>query len=102
MELSFKEDHISQIPALILLEKLGFKYVSPEEAIEVRGGKTSNVLLEPILRKQLRNINSTVQVSGNSNHHLLSLTKYRNGITAMRNVAMNNGYIAANQEIYDC
>ena len=31
---SFKEDHISQIPALQLLQKLGYIYLSPDEALE--------------------------------------------------------------------
>ena len=56
--LSFKEDNISQIPALQLLQKLGYTYLSPEESIRLRGGKTSNVILEPILRSQLNLINS--------------------------------------------
>ena len=41
MTLSFKEDHISQIPALMLLEKLGYSYLSPAEALEMRGGNTT-------------------------------------------------------------
>ncbi len=53
---SFKEDHISQIPALQLLQKLGYTYLSPAEAEKLRGGKTSNVLLEDILRTQLKEI----------------------------------------------
>ncbi len=40
---SFKEDHISQIPALQLLQNLGYTYLSPAEAEKFRGGKTSNV-----------------------------------------------------------
>ncbi|OAV67573.1 hypothetical protein Barb4_02409 [Bacteroidales bacterium Barb4] len=58
--ISFKEDHISQIPALQLLQKLGYTYLSPEKALELRGGKTNHVLLEPILRKQLEEINSMI------------------------------------------
>jgi len=50
---SFKEDHISQIPALQMLQKLGWTYLAPAEADRLRGGKTSNVLLEDILRDQL-------------------------------------------------
>ena len=46
---SFKEDHISQIPALQFLQNIGYSYVSPEEADRMRGGKTSNVILEEIL-----------------------------------------------------
>ncbi len=55
---SFKEDHISQIPALQVLQNLGYIYLSPEEALVLRGGKTTNILLEDILRRQLREINS--------------------------------------------
>jgi type I restriction enzyme R subunit len=33
MELpSFKENHISQIPALQMLMKLGYRYLTPDEA----------------------------------------------------------------------
>ena len=56
--ISFKENDISQKPALELLQKLGYKYLSPEEALAMRGGKTSNVLLEEVLRRQLRELNS--------------------------------------------
>ena len=28
MPISFKEDHISQIPALLMLEKLGYTYLT--------------------------------------------------------------------------
>jgi len=38
---SFKEDHISQIPALQILMKLGYTYLSPEEALQFRGNKTT-------------------------------------------------------------
>jgi len=58
MELpSFKEDHISQIPALQLLMKLGYRYITPDEALEARGNRSSNVLLETILKRQLQEIN---------------------------------------------
>ena len=50
--ISFKENHISQIPAIELLQKLGYNYIMPDEALEMRGRKTSNVLLEDILRNQ--------------------------------------------------
>ena len=36
---SFREDHISQIPALQLLQKLGYKYLSPEEEEKLREKK---------------------------------------------------------------
>ena len=56
--ISFKEDHISQIPALQMLIKLGYTYLSPIEALQYRWDKTTNVILEDILRRQLKEINS--------------------------------------------
>lgn len=41
---SFLEDHISQVPALQLLVKLGYTYLSPEEALAQRQGKAGQVL----------------------------------------------------------
>lgn len=99
MTLSFKEDHISQIPALMMLEKLGYTYLSPAEAMELRGGKTSNVLLEPILRNQLRNIN-TVQVSSQRTI-VFSEQNISAGIEALRNLPMSEGYMTASQTAYD-
>src|SRR5579859_6445713 len=61
---SFRENDASQLPALSLLMRLGYTYLSPEEALAARGGKTSNVLLEDILRAQLKAINS-IQAGGN-------------------------------------
>ena len=46
---TFKEEYISQIPALQLLMQLGFQYLSQEEALAARGGKRSNVLLTEVL-----------------------------------------------------
>ena len=48
------EKYLSQIPALQELMNLGYTFLSPEEALKERGGRTSNVLLENILRVNLR------------------------------------------------
>ena len=99
MPLSFKEDHISQIPALMLLEKLGYSYLTPAEALEMRGGNTANVLLEPILRERLENIN-VAQVSSTKTA-LFSPQNITLGIEALRNVSNSEGYITTSQTIYD-
>jgi type I restriction enzyme R subunit len=56
---TFKTDekHLSQIPALQLLLAMGYEYISPEAALVERQGRFSNVLLEHILRDQLKEIN---------------------------------------------
>lgn len=100
MNISFKEDHISQIPALQLLQKLGYKYLSQEEALTLRDGKTTNVLLESVLRRQLSEINAEIQVSGTRTSYF-STQNIENGIIAMRNIPVDEGYISANQYVYD-
>lgn len=97
---SFKEDHISQIPALQMLQKLGYTYLSPTEAENMRGGKTSNVLLEDILRKQLQSINSDKRISSTKTTYI-SDTNIENGIRAVKELPMNEGYIAASETLYN-
>jgi len=97
---SFKEDHISQIPALQLLQKLGYTYLSPAEAENLRGGKTSNILLEDILRKQLKEINSEKRISSTKTTYI-SDANIENGIRALKELPMNDGYIAACETAYN-
>ena len=87
MPISFKEDHISQIPALLMLEKLGYTYLTPDEALALRGGNLANVLLEPVLRKQLAAIN-VVQVSS-VRTTVFSEQNITAGIDALRNIPMD-------------
>lgn len=96
---SFKEDHISQIPALQMLVKLGYNYLSPVEAERLRGGKSTNVLLEDVLRKQLKEINS-IRVSANKTS-LFTDENIDRGILALKNLPMNEGYIAACEKAYN-
>ena len=37
---SFQEKLISQLPAVALLQNLGYEYLSPEKAVEARGRPT--------------------------------------------------------------
>ncbi len=90
---SFKEDHISQIPALQLLQKLGYTYLSPDEALELRGNKTTNVILEKVLRTQLKEINS-IRVSSTKTS-LFTDANIEAGILALKDLPMNEGYISA-------
>ena len=97
---SFKEDHISQIPALQLLQKLGYTYLSPGEAENLRGGKTSNVLLDDVLRKQLKEINSEKRISSTKTTYI-SDANIENGIRVLKELPMNEGYIAACETAYN-
>jgi len=96
---SFKEDHISQVPALQMLVNLGYTYLSPADAERLRGGKTTNVLLEDVLRKQLKEINS-IRVS-TSKTSIFSDENIERGILALKNLPLNEGYIAACERAYN-
>lgn len=99
MLLNFKEDNISKVPALELLQKLGYTYISPDEALAMRGGKMSNVLLEDVLRNQLRELNS-IKADGYKVARF-SEQNIENGVTAIRNVPMEGGYISGNEAVYN-
>ncbi len=94
---SFKEDHISQIPALQLLIKLGYKYLSPEEALIERNNKTSNVILERILENQLRQMNN---IDFKGNNYPFSNNNITNAIQSLKQILFD-GLVRTNEKIYD-
>jgi len=95
---SFKEDHISQIPALQMLINMGYTYLSQEEALQARGNKTSNVILDDILRKQLKEI-SSIQVSSSKTSYF-SDANIETGIRALKEVPLVDGFISASEKVY--
>lgn len=60
---SFQEAPISQIPALRMLQQLGYSYLTPEECAVERKGKFGRVLLEGVLAGQLKRLNK-ISVKG--------------------------------------
>ena len=95
---SFKEDHISQIPALKLLMNMGWKYLSPDEALVARGGRSSNVLLEGILKAQLGKIN---KIEYKQKEFAFSESNINNAILAIRDLPVQDGFLAANKAYYE-
>ena len=95
---SFIEDHISQLPALQLLMKLGYTYLSPEQELEARTGRSSNVLLEGILKTQLQKIN---HITYKGKEFPFSEANINAAILALRDLPVQDGFLAANQAFYD-
>jgi len=58
--IEFSELTRSQLPALHLLQNLGYIYLSPREALILRGGRADSVLLEAVLLDWLAK-NNTIQ-----------------------------------------
>ena len=51
------EKHQSQIPAMQLLVAMGFKPLSQDDALQLRGGRQRNVVLDDVLAENLMRIN---------------------------------------------
>lgn len=57
-QVDFDEVRQSQLPAAWLLMQLGYKYISREQALALRGGDDSRYLLTDVLKRSLMRINS--------------------------------------------
>ena len=95
----FRTDELflSQIPALQLLINLGFTYLAPVEALTARGAKQGNVLLEEILRGQLKKLNR-IQYKNDQFH--FSEENIQSAIQRLKNVKYD-GLLKTNEAIYD-
>ena len=83
-----------------LLQKLDYTYLNPAEAEKLRGSKTSNILMDDILRKQLKEINSEKRISSTKSTYI-SDANIENGIRALKELPMNEGHIAACEAVYN-
>jgi type I restriction enzyme R subunit len=95
---SLFEDHVSQIPALQLLQNLGYVYLRREEVHLERGGNRSNVLLEGVLEKQLRRLN---RINFKGANHEFSDANVQAAIQTLKDGALTDGLIRTNERIYD-
>ena len=93
----FNEKHLSQIPALQLLANLGFRYLTPAEALAMRGGRLSNVLLEDVLRDSLKRIN---RIQHKGDQYLFSEENLQTAIQRLKNVKYD-GLLKTNEAVYD-
>ncbi len=93
----FSEKHLSQIPALQQLINLGYQYLPPTQAMTERGGRASNVLLENILRDQLKKINRIRYKGG---EYLFSEENIQSAIQKLKTVQYD-GLQKTNEAIYD-
>lgn len=93
----FNEKYLSQIPALQVLLNLGFEYLSPAQALKERQGKNGNVLLEGILRDQLKRIN---RINYKGRKYLFSEENIQSAIQKLKNVKYD-GLLKTNEVVYD-
>ena len=91
------EQTTSHLPALHLLQNLGYTYLTPQEALQLRGGRLSNVLLEEVLVSWLRE-NNSIQYKGRnipfSEGNIIS------AVDALK-VDISDGLVRTNEKIYN-
>ncbi|MBV5319950.1 MAG: type I restriction endonuclease subunit R [Chlorobium phaeobacteroides] len=91
------EKYLSHIPAVQLLVAMGYTYLSPVEALRERQDRTSNVLLENILRSQLKEINSIRYRGGD---YLFSEENVQSAVQKLKNIKYD-GLLKTNEAVYD-
>ncbi len=94
---SFTEDHISQVPALQLLQHLGYRYVTEDEAVQLRGGRQSSVLLDGVLEQQLRKIN---KIHYKGEEFEFSEGNIQSAVQALKELPFD-GLVRTNEKIYE-
>jgi type I restriction enzyme, R subunit len=94
---SFQEDHVSQVPALQLLQSLGYTYLRPQEVFLERKGKLGNVLLEGILAAQLRKLN---RINYRGKQYEFTEANIQDAILALKDVPFD-GLVRTSEQIYD-
>ncbi len=93
----FLEDLVSHLPALQILQQLGFQYLTPTEALDLRGGKRRRVVLEAILIEQLRKLN---QICFKGQTHDFTESNLRNAVDALTNIPFD-GLVKTNEQAFD-
>lgn len=88
----------SQLTAVQMLAALGFQPISPRDALAMRGGKRSNVLLDEVLEEQLIALN---RVHHRGREYPLDITDAREAIRRLRLPGAKSGLRAINQKVYD-
>ncbi|MGR6117626.1 type I restriction endonuclease subunit R [Aeribacillus composti] len=95
-EKSYDERYISQGPAIEVLQKLGYQYLSPEEAERMRGN-LHHVLLTTVLEEKLKELNS-YEYQGRI--YQFSESNIRQAIRVL-DEPLTNGLVKTNEVIYE-
>jgi type I restriction enzyme R subunit len=93
----FLEDIVSHLPALHLLQHLGYEYLTPTEALALRGGKRSRVVLEAVLLEQLKKLN---QITYKGAKFDFTDANLRAAVDALTDIPFD-GVVKTNEQVFD-
>lgn len=95
---SYREELISQIPALQTLMAMGWRYLTPAEALTLRGGKRSAVILTDVLTDWLREHNA---ITYKGQRHAFSEANLREAVRQLTDVPLADGLVRTNERVYE-
>ncbi|MDX9991551.1 MAG: type I restriction endonuclease subunit R [Anaerolineales bacterium] len=95
---TYNEELRSQIPAARLLVALGYQYLSPAQALALRGGSERNVLLSGVLENWLKTHNR-IPIQGQE--HSFSDAAIHEALRRIAEVDLHSGLTRANEQLYD-
>jgi len=93
---AYQEEMSSQIPAARLLVALGYHYLTPVQALALRGGRERNVLLNQVTAAWLRAHNSFTY---DGQTHPFSEQAISEAIRRLGDVNLNDGVVRSNEHV---
>ena len=93
---AYLERNASQIPAIELLQSMGYTYISPEDCEKQRGSKY-HVLLKDILRGQLRRLNRYTYAGAENEFSAANIERAMDELDE----PMIDGLVRTSEKIYD-
>lgn len=88
----------SQLTAIVLLQKLGWIYLTATNVTAQRGSRTSMALLDGVLRDQLTRLN---QITYKGKQRAFSAGSIAHAIQKLKDISLVGGSIAASQDAFD-
>ncbi len=93
----YLEDLSSLLPAVGLLGKLGYRYLTPSENLALRGGRTSKLILERVLREQLRKFNA---ITFKGQQYAFSDSNIQKAVQALTDIPFDS-LMNTSEQVYD-
>ncbi|AMK75937.1 type I restriction enzyme R subunit [Methylomonas methanica] len=93
----YLEDLSSLLPAVGLLSQLGYRYLTPSENLALRGGRTSKLILENVLREQLQKFNS---ITFKGQQYAFSDSNIQKAVQALTDIPFDS-LMNTSEQVYD-
>lgn len=93
----YLEDLSSLLPALQLLQNMGYSYLTPSEALALRGGRKSVCVLEDVLTQQLQKLN---RITFKGQDYPFSEANIKSAVQSLAHMPFD-ALITNNEAVYD-